>query len=41
MIIIAQPEKPFKRSGNGTIIRRLTAEDYRSEIESLEDKNQR
>ncbi|KAF2965609.1 hypothetical protein GQX73_g7969 [Xylaria multiplex] len=35
MIILGCPDKPFARTGKGTIIRRLTEDAYRSEIEKL------
>ncbi|KAI0147491.1 hypothetical protein GGR57DRAFT_476649 [Xylariaceae sp. FL1272] len=34
-ILCAVPEKPFKRTGKGTIVRKLTEEDYKVEIEQL------
>lgn len=35
MVICALPEKPFSRTGKGTIVRRLTEEAYKDEIERL------
>ncbi|KAI1264941.1 hypothetical protein F5Y18DRAFT_71444 [Xylariaceae sp. FL1019] len=34
-VLCAVPEKPFKRTGKGTIVRKLTEEDYKVEIEQL------
>ncbi|KFY07410.1 hypothetical protein V492_07163 [Pseudogymnoascus sp. VKM F-4246] len=34
-IIVADPEKPFKRASKGTVVRSLTTKDYEDEIESL------
>ncbi|KAK2603059.1 hypothetical protein N8I77_009543 [Diaporthe amygdali] len=35
MIICATPEKPFTRTGKGTIVRKLTQDDYRDDIDRL------
>lgn len=35
MVICASSDKPFSRTGKGTIVRKLTEEAYRDEIESL------
>ncbi|GAW21829.1 hypothetical protein ANO14919_113540 [Xylariales sp. No.14919] len=35
MIILGSPDKPFARTGKGTIIRRLTEDAYRPEVEKL------
>jgi thioester reductase-like protein len=34
-IIVAKPDKPFARAGKGTIVRKLTAKLYESEIEAV------
>lgn len=34
-VLCGLPEKPFKRTGKGTIVRKLTEEDYKNEIEQL------
>lgn len=39
-IIIANPKKPFVRSGKGTVIRRLTEALYKEEIDSIYSKKQ-
>lgn len=35
MVICATPDKPFARTGKGTIVRKLTEDDYKDEIEQL------
>ncbi|KAL8734972.1 MAG: hypothetical protein Q9181_002995 [Wetmoreana brouardii] len=35
MIAVANPSKPFERAGKGTVVRKLTAEKYATEIEAL------
>lgn len=35
MVICATPEKPFARTGKGTIVRKLTQDDYQEDIERL------
>lgn len=35
MVICAKPEKPFARTGKGTIVRKLTQADYQDEIDLL------
>ncbi|KAI1269042.1 hypothetical protein F5Y18DRAFT_439609 [Xylariaceae sp. FL1019] len=40
MVIIGSADKPFVRTGKGTIIRRLTEDAYRSQIEMLYAENQ-
>ncbi|KAI0007306.1 acetyl-CoA synthetase-like protein [Xylariaceae sp. FL0662B] len=35
MVICASPDKPFTRTGKGTIIRKLTTETYKSDIDRL------
>ncbi|RWA12652.1 hypothetical protein EKO27_g2467 [Xylaria grammica] len=35
MIILGSPDRPFARTGKGTIIRRLTEDAYRPEVEKL------
>ncbi|KAI1171367.1 hypothetical protein F4777DRAFT_565810 [Nemania sp. FL0916] len=34
-VLCGLPEKPFKRTGKGTIVRKLTEENYKNEIEQL------
>lgn len=35
MVICATPEKPFARTGKGTIVRKLTQDDYQEDIDRL------
>lgn len=35
MVICATPEKPFARTGKGTIVRKLTHDDYQDDIDRL------
>lgn len=35
MVICATPEKPFTRTGKGTIVRKLTQDDYQDDIDRL------
>lgn len=35
MVICATPEKPFARTGKGTIVRKLTQDDYQDDIDRL------
>lgn len=41
MVICATPEKPFVRTGKGTIVRKLTQDDYQGDIDRLYTSSER